>query len=84
MSFVISLPAVLASIAFDILIEGTEILLEWDYFLVMGIVCVVGYLTMDLLLRMAKNMSFDKICYILGAITIILASIILAINPTTV
>lgn len=70
MSFIVSLPAVLAAIAFDLLIEGVELALDASYFLLMGIVTVVGYLMMDLLLRLAKRVSFDVICFLLSVVTI--------------
>ena len=74
MSFIISLPAVIGAILFDIIFgSGTATtVLGWDYFVLMIFVAVVAYFMMSGLLKFAKKLSFDKICYILGGITIIL------------
>ncbi|QEE17345.1 undecaprenyl-diphosphate phosphatase [Promethearchaeum syntrophicum] len=74
MSFIISLPAVIGAILFDIIFGSgnTTTVLGWDYFALMLIVAVVAYFMMSGLLKFAKKLSFDKICYILGGITIIL------------
>jgi len=72
MSFIISLPAVIGAILFDIAFGNTTMVLGWDYFVLMIFVAVVAYFMMSGLLKFAKKLSFDKICYILGGITIIL------------
>ncbi len=74
MSFIISLPAVIGAILFDIIFGSgnATTVLGWDYFVLMIIVAVVGYFMMGGLLKFARKLSFDKICYILGGITIIL------------
>jgi len=72
MSFIISLPAVIGAILFDVIFGNTTMVLGWDYFVLMIIVAVVGYFIMSGLLKFAKKLSFDKICYILGGITIVL------------
>lgn len=78
-SFLISLPAVLAAIAFDFLItvvvNNEQIGFNWYYLILMGIVAIIGYFMMDFLLKFAKKYSFDIICYILSAFTIGLAII---------
>ncbi|MBD3350062.1 MAG: hypothetical protein GF364_01070 [Candidatus Lokiarchaeota archaeon] len=75
MSFLISLPAVVGAIAFDFFFEDIPFEITLEYLILMAVVAVLGYLTMDLLLRLAKRVSFDVICYILSAITIILVII---------
>ena len=72
MSFIISLPAIIGAILFDIAFGNTTTVLGWDYFVLMIIVAVVGFFMMGGLLKLARKLSFDKICYILGGITIIL------------
>ncbi len=77
MSFIISLPAVLGAVAFDILFNSDfAFTFNWEFLIIMLITTVVGYFSMDLLLRMARKLSFDLICYILGGITILLATIL--------
>ncbi len=82
MSFVISLPAVAASIVFDMIFEDTSLIFDWENLIIVLLVAVVGYITMDLLLRFARKVSFDYICYLLGIITLVLASIFIAANPS--
>ncbi|MEQ9715604.1 MAG: undecaprenyl-diphosphate phosphatase [Candidatus Asgardarchaeum sp.] len=71
-SFLISLPAVVAAIAFDILFEEVSFVISMEYLILTGIVAVIGYLMMSFLLHLAEVLSFDKICYILGFIAILL------------
>lgn len=74
MSFIISLPAVIGAILFDIMFgsgNATSVL-GWDYFVLMIIVAVISFFMMSGLLKLARKLSFDKICYILGGITILL------------
>lgn len=78
MSFIISLPAVLGAVAFDFLFNADFIFsFSWEFLIIMLITTVVGYFSMDLLLRSARKLPFDVICYILGGITVILAIILL-------
>ncbi|MHA1764783.1 MAG: undecaprenyl-diphosphate phosphatase [Promethearchaeota archaeon] len=72
MSFIISLPAVIGAILFDLIFENTALELGFEYFGLMIIVAVIGFFMMGGLLKFARKLSFDKICYILGGITIIL------------
>ncbi|TFH31305.1 MAG: undecaprenyl-diphosphate phosphatase [Promethearchaeota archaeon] len=77
MSFIISLPAVLGAVGFDILFNSDfSFTFNWGFLIIMLITTVVGYFSMDLLLRLARKLSFDLICYILGGITILLATIL--------
>ncbi|NHI91046.1 MAG: undecaprenyl-diphosphate phosphatase [Candidatus Lokiarchaeota archaeon] len=79
MSFLISLPAVLGIVALDILktvfIDNQSIAFDWTYLIYMGIVAVIGFFMMELLLRLARKLSFDIICYALAGITIFLVVI---------
>ncbi|MBT3362106.1 MAG: undecaprenyl-diphosphate phosphatase [Chloroflexi bacterium] len=77
LSFLISLPAVIGAVAFDLLytvaIKHEQTMsIGWDFVVAMGIVAVLGYAMMNVLLKMADRLSFDKICYILGGVTIAL------------
>ncbi len=74
MSFIISLPAVIGAILFDLLFGSgnASSVLGWDYFVLMIIVAVISFFMMTGLLKFARKLSFDKICYILGGITIVL------------
>jgi undecaprenyl-diphosphatase len=79
MSFLISLPAVLAGIAFDLLFDiiigGESLGFQWDYLLLMGLVAVIGYFMMDVLLLAARKIPFHYVCFLLGSITILLVLI---------
>ncbi|MCP4762980.1 MAG: undecaprenyl-diphosphate phosphatase [archaeon] len=73
-SFIISLPAVVGGIALDLFktlfIDDESLIFGFEYIILMGIVAILGYLMMDVLLRLVKKVSFDKICYILSVTTI--------------
>ncbi len=79
MSFLISLPAVLAGIAFDLLFDviiGGEVLgFQWDYLFLMFLVAIIGYFMMDALLLLARKIPFHYVCNILGGVTILLVMI---------
>jgi undecaprenyl-diphosphatase len=79
MSFLISLPAVLAGIAFDLLFDviigGESLGFEWDYLFLMVLVAVIGYFMMDVLLLVAKKIPFHYVCFLLGGVTILLVLI---------
>ena len=85
-SFIISLPAVLAAIAFDLLFEGAlsglsfDVFLILQYLVVMALVAVIGYLMMDVLLLLAKKVDFSIICYVLGGVTIGLVTTLFILN----
>jgi undecaprenyl-diphosphatase len=77
MSFIISLPAVLGAIAFDLIFNsGAAIEFQAQFLVIIVFVAIIGYFSMHLLLRMAHKLSFDTICYILGGVTIVLATIL--------
>lgn len=75
-SFLMSIPAVLGGFILDIgftAIEGGTIFpVEW-WILIITIVitAVIGYLTIELFLLIARTYNFSMICLILGIITII-------------
>jgi undecaprenyl-diphosphatase len=82
MSFLISLPAVLAGIAFDLIFDvilgdGT-FPFELDYLFLMVLVAVIGYFAMDALLILARKVPFHYVCFLLGGITILLVLIFFA------
>jgi undecaprenyl-diphosphatase len=69
-SFIISVPAVLGAIV----LNGWPGYVPWESALAMiGSSFLVGYLTMDLLLRFARNASFSIFCLVLGLVAIISA-----------
>jgi len=69
-SFIVSIPAVLGAIVMD----HSIIDLPWTAAATMLISSlVVGYLTMDILIKFAKRTNFSGFCLILGAITLLLA-----------
>ncbi|MHA1745605.1 MAG: undecaprenyl-diphosphate phosphatase [Promethearchaeota archaeon] len=74
MSFLISFPAVVGAIVFDLLFEEAPVIWGWNYLLIIVFTAAVGYVTMNLLLKAARKLSFDKICYGLGGITILLVA----------
>ncbi len=74
-SFLVSLPAVLAAIVFDFIVEDTTFIFSIEYVFLMFLVAIVGYITMNVLLLFARKTSFEKICVALGLITIVLVSI---------
>jgi undecaprenyl-diphosphatase len=69
-SFIISVPAVLGSIVLDGSI-GALPLRTAAAMLVSAF--IVGYLTMDLMIRFAKDVSFSKFCMALGLLTLLSA-----------
>ncbi|MCF2140061.1 MAG: undecaprenyl-diphosphate phosphatase [Candidatus Lokiarchaeota archaeon] len=73
MSFIISLPAVIGAVLFDLFItQEYSFALNGEFLILILITALVGYLSMGFLLRMARKLSFDLICFILGGITILL------------
>lgn len=69
-SFIISVPAVLGAIVLD----HSIVAIPWMTALAMFIASLmVGYLTMDLLIRFAKMINFAGFCFALGLITLLLA-----------
>jgi undecaprenyl-diphosphatase len=69
-SFIISAPAVLGAIA----LNGWPGYVPWETALAMlGSSLIVGYLTMDLLIRFARNVSFSIFCLVLGLLALISA-----------
>lgn len=74
-SFLISLPAVLAAIAFDFLTEGNTFIFSGEYVVLMLLVALIGFAMMNALLIFAKKVSFEKICVSLGGITILLVAL---------
>lgn len=73
-SFLISVPAVLGALTLDFLSNTNNIQVTAGL-LIAAITFVVGYTTMDLLLKFAKVVDFSKFCISLGLITIIVSSI---------
>ena len=82
MSFIISLPAIIGAVAFELLFPNEEavFMFGFDYIVVLLFVAIIGFLTMEALLRFARKMPFDIICYVLGGITIILVTIFMIVG----
>ncbi|MDM7934360.1 MAG: undecaprenyl-diphosphate phosphatase [Methanothrix sp.] len=72
-SFLISVPAILGAIVLDGSIGGVPP----DSALAMLLTSfVAGYLTMDLLIRFARDVSFSWFCVVLGMITVLSAAVV--------
>jgi undecaprenyl-diphosphatase len=72
-SFLISVPAVLGAMVLD----GSLGSIPWmTASAMLGSSFLVGYLTMDLLIRFARDVSFSRFCIVLGLLTLLLASAI--------
>lgn len=70
-SLIISVPAVLGAIVLD----HTLVAIPWTVASAMLISSlVIGYLTMDILIRFAKRVDFSGFCLVLGLITLLFAS----------
>ena len=79
-SFLMSIPAVLGGFLLDIIStaaeEGDFIPVEWWVLLIaILITAIVGYLTMELFLYIARKFNFSLVCLILGVLTIILFAV---------
>ncbi len=71
LSFLMSVPAVLASIAVDIVFGEGSVFGTLDLFTIIVITAVsfvVGYLTMEVLLKLAQKVEFGYFCIIYGII----------------
>jgi len=81
-SFLMSIPAVLGGFLIDIVdtaVSGGDYIppeVEWWVLLIAIVVtAVIGYLTMELFLYVAKKFNFSVICLILGILTIVLFAV---------
>ncbi len=72
-SFLMSVPAVLAILTLEVLTGSTlpAGVGTLDLLIIEGIVFVTGLLSMEFLLRLARSISFWKLCLVLAAIAII-------------
>lgn len=75
-SFIMSIPAVLGGFILNlivILIEGGNVfpLLWWQLLIAIIITAIIGYLTMELFLLIARRYNFAIVCLVLGIITIL-------------
>ena len=68
------IPAVLGAVILGGSVEGVALI---SAFIVVSTTFVVGYLTMDLLLRFARKTNFSTFCISLGMISIITTSILM-------
>ena len=73
LSFMVSVPAVLGAIFVDIIFAKGSVFAFLDVFTIILITLIsfiVGYLTMDLLLKIAKKVGFNYFCIIYGVIAL--------------
>lgn len=68
LSFIVSVPAVLGAIAFEGLPSGVEII---PSSLATFLTFSIGYITIDLLMRIARSLRFSKFCISFGSIAIL-------------
>ncbi len=71
-SFLMSVPAVIGGIVLDA-VRNPELLVLHSKNIVIGIIFafITGYLTVDLLLKVAKKVSFDIFCIAFGVLTLV-------------
>ena len=79
-SFLMSIPAVVGGFILNlivVLIEGGSVfpMVWWQLLIAVLLAAVVGYITIELFILVAKRLNFAVICIILGLITIILFAI---------
>ena len=76
LSFLMSIPAVIGANVLEF--SGGSIMAFNPLLIIVGILFsfIAGYLSIDLLMRIAHRMRFDLFCVIFGAITIALASVV--------
>ena len=72
-SFLMSVPAVLAILAIESLTGGLAIpaIAPIDLILIEAIVFIVGLASMEFLLRLARKVSFWKLCLVLALVAIL-------------
>jgi undecaprenyl-diphosphatase len=80
-SFLMSVPAVFAAFAYellDLIINGESLVSSFsvlEILLAIIVTMIIGYLTIDVFLRIAKKYSFSIICLVLGVLSILLTLI---------
>jgi len=72
-SFLISIPSILAGELLFGLFEGSSILIDFNAIAAIAAATVVGYATIGLLLRLARRINFVKFCLGFGAFYILIA-----------
>jgi undecaprenyl-diphosphatase len=82
LSFLMSVPAVIASIMVDILFGSSSIFaLDTTVIIIITLISfVVGYLTIEVLLRVAKKVNFGYFCIIYGIIAVLIITPFLIIS----
>ena len=74
-SFLISIPSVLAGEIFFGLFEGIGIVLNPTALVAIAVAAIVGYISIDVLLRFARRINFAAFCILFGAIYILMGLI---------
>ena len=75
LSFLMSVPVTIASVIVDIIFGGGSVLGTLNIFTIGIIVLVsflIGYLTIDLLLRLARKINFGYFCILYGIIAFLI------------
>ncbi len=71
-SFLMSIPATFGVVALEAVTETLPSLLLWQIVLTLSLTCVIGYLSMNGLLRISKKINFPIFLLILGVIAVLL------------
>ncbi|MBN1329243.1 MAG: undecaprenyl-diphosphate phosphatase [Candidatus Heimdallarchaeota archaeon] len=88
-SFLLSIPAVIGANILTIIIDLAQGDLSFEgipiyaMFLAILVSGVVGYITIDLFLRLAKKVNFGWFCLTVGALALLITMIIVILNLTT-
>ncbi len=88
-SFLLSIPAVIGANILTIIIDLIQGDLSFEgipvyaMFLAILVSAVVGFITIDLFLRLAKKINFGWFCLTVGALALIITIIIVILNVTT-
>jgi undecaprenyl-diphosphatase len=75
LSFLISVPAVFGSIGADIILGGGSVFSSLNIFIILTVTIVsfiIGYLSMEILLKVAKKISFGYFCIAYGLISFLI------------
>lgn len=75
-SFLMSVPVVLGAVVLDLpsMISSSTISVQAALILILTSM-VIGYVTMDMLLRVARKVNFSLFCVLLGTLTIVLVAV---------
>jgi len=89
LSFLLSIPAVIGANILTMVIDLIQGEMSfagipvYGIFLAILISAIVGYVTIDLFLRLAKRINFGWFCIVLGALAIVITIIVVILQATT-